>query len=141
LFHNDKVHMRQWQKGMSIDKTYFWVETFFLIFAAINHENWFGSRNKWKPLLSSNHKEEKQTPWVFRNSMCFGTWHDLWNTLQESGLILFVRDLVLRFNVLWCTTWSMKHALQLVSIILFIKEVTFSHEEHIIVGWQIAMSI
>jgi hypothetical protein len=36
----------------------------------------------------------------------------------------------------------MKHALQLASIILFVKEVISNHEERIIsMGWQIAMSI
>jgi hypothetical protein len=35
----------------------------------------------------------------------------------------------------------MKHALQLGSIFLFVKEVTSSHEERKIVGWQIAMFI
>jgi hypothetical protein len=33
---------------VSIDKTNIWVETLFLIFAAINDENSFGSKNKWK---------------------------------------------------------------------------------------------
>jgi hypothetical protein len=33
---------------VSIDKTCFWVETLFLIFATTKDENWFGSKKKWK---------------------------------------------------------------------------------------------
>ncbi len=114
----------------------------FLIFAAINDENWFGFKNKWK--TSTKLKLQR------RKANCLGIYkfnvlwymNDLWNMLEEGGMILFARDLILRYNVLWCTThWSMKHALQLASIILFVKEVTSSHEECITVGWQIAMSI
>jgi hypothetical protein len=63
------------------------------------------------------------------------TRHNIWNMLQEGGMILFARDLILRFNVLWGTTHlSMKHTSQLGLIILFVREVISSHEEHITVG-------
>jgi hypothetical protein len=68
--------------------------------------------------------------------MYFVTWHDLWNMLQEGGMILFARDLIFKVNVLWSITWSMKHALQLDSIIHYVTKVTSNHEEHITVVLQ-----
>jgi hypothetical protein len=81
VFHNDKVHMWQWQKSVSIDKTCFCTETCVLIFAAINDENWFGSKNKWKTSIELKLQRTK--------SNCLG---------------------IYKFNVLWYMTWFLEHA-------------------------------
>ncbi len=80
VFHNDKVHMWQWGKGVPIDKTYFWVETFFIFFARFSDENWFGSKKKWKTSIELRLQRRKAN--------CLG---------------------IYKFNVLWYMTWFLTH--------------------------------
>jgi hypothetical protein len=61
VFHNDKVHMWQWQKGVPIDKTYFGWKHLFWFLQQLMMKIDLALRKNGKPLLSSSYKEEKQT--------------------------------------------------------------------------------